>query len=237
MPTDSVLVVGVYLADKPNLAPDITSELAKSRDWRVDQRWVALGRHPVDARMAPVTVAYVADPTPKFTLVNRVVAQAELSGYDYLLVIDDDVTLPAGFVDDYLRLVGQFDLALCQPARTHDSNIDHVFVERLDGLSGRRTRFVEIGPLVSLRRDAFTVLMPFDEASPMGWGYDLTWPSAITAAGLRMGIVDATPVVHSFRKPLTHYNRELVERQMTEHLATHAHLLPDDAFVILESYE
>jgi hypothetical protein len=203
----------------------------------VDQRWVALGHNPVDVGIAAVTVAYVADPTPKFSLVNRVVAQAQLADYDYLLVIDDDVKLPAGFLDDYLRLVGQFDLALCQPARSHDSSIDHPFVERLDGLSGRRTQFVEIGPLISLRRDAFAVLMPFDEVSPMGWGYDLSWPSSIAAAGLRMGIVDATSIVHSFRRTLTHYNRRLVERQMTEHLATHAHLLRDDAFVILESYE
>lgn len=237
MQTDSVLVVGVYLVDKPNLVTGVIAELAASRDWRVDQRWVALGRGPVDELLAAVTVEHVAELTPKFTLVNRVMSQAELRDYEFLLVVDDDVRLPAGFLDNYLRLVTQFDLALCQPARTHDSYIDHPFVERLDGLSARRTQFVEIGPLISLRRNAFPVLLPFDELSPMGWGYDLTWPSAIATAGLRMGIVDATPLSHAFRKPVTHYNRELVKRQMTEHLATHAHLSREDAFVILESYE
>src|SRR5262245_26036950 len=117
MQTDTVLVVGVYLADKPNLAPEITRELAASRNWRVDQHWVALGHTPADVRMTGVTVAHVTDPTPKFTLVNRVVSQAQLADYDYLLVIDDDVRLPAGFLDNYLRLVRQFNLALCQPAR------------------------------------------------------------------------------------------------------------------------
>jgi len=230
-------VVGVCLVDEPNLAIGVIEEMAASRDWRVDQRWVALGRQPVDELLASVRVEHVAELTPKFTLVNRVISQADLRDYEFLLVVDDDVKLPAGFLDNYLRLVKRTDLALCQPARTHDSHIDHPFVERLDGLSARRTHFVEIGPLISLRRDAFPVLLPFDELSPMGWGYDLTWPSAIASAGLRMGIVDDTPISHAFRKPVTHYNRELVERQMAQHLATHVHLSREDAFVILESYE
>jgi hypothetical protein len=236
MRAEAVLVVGVYLADEPNNAPDIVAELRRSREWRVDQRWVALGQ-TIDARMADVTAEQVVTATPKFSLVNRLLQGKSISDYTFVLICDDDVTLPAGFLDDYLRLACRHNLALCQPARTHDSYVDHPFVGRLHGISARRTQFVEIGPLISIHRSAFPVLLPFDETSPMGWGYDLAWPCLVAAAGLRMGIVDATPVVHSLREPLTHYNRDLVERQMSAYLRTRPHLSREDAFVVLESYE
>ena len=52
----SVLVIGVYLCDKDNQAPAIVGELARSRQWRVDQRWIALGEHPVPQVLAVATV-------------------------------------------------------------------------------------------------------------------------------------------------------------------------------------
>jgi hypothetical protein len=237
MSDEAVLVVGVYLADEPNLVADIVSELGRSREWRVDQRWVGLGQSSPVGPVSAVTVEQVATSTPKFTLLNRLLGQRSYADYAFVLVCDDDVLLPSGFLDDYLRFVTRHDLALCQPARTHDSFVDHPFVGRLEGLSARRTQFVEIGPLFSIHRSAFSALLPFDEASPMGWGYDLAWPCTIALAGLRMGIVDATPIEHSFRQTLTHYNRDLVQRQMDAYLVGRAHLTRDEAFVILESFE
>jgi hypothetical protein len=151
-------------------------------------------------------------------------------------VCDDDISLPEGFVDRYLELVSSHGLALAQPARTHDSYIDNWITEQLDGLTARRTRFVEIGPLFSMRRDAVRLLTPFSEASPMGWGYDFVWPVLLEEAGLGMGIVDATPVVHNLRKPVTLYDRRDAAIAMQSFLADRRHLTPHEAFSIVEAY-
>jgi hypothetical protein len=235
-PVDRVLVIGVYMADHPNAVEHIVTEMDRSSDWRVDQRWIAIGRRPAAERLATVTVDRVDRLIPKFTLLNRALADISLADYAFVLICDDDVRLPAAFPDSYLRLVRQYDFALCQPARTHDSYIDHPFVEQFDGLTARQTRFVEIGPVVSIRHDAIPLLLPFDEQSPMGWGYDLVWPHILQSAGLKMGIIDATPVAHALRKPVTHYDHDTVRREMARYLESRAHLSLDAAFVIVEAY-
>lgn len=231
-----VLVVGIYLADKENLALRITQELARSSDWNVAQRWVSLGKNPPDSDMAPFTMQVTDTFSPKFLLLNQLFEKIDLCDFEYVIVSDDDIHLPAGFVDRYLALVSRYDLTLAQPARTHDSYIDHWFVEQLDGIDARRTRFVEIGPLFSLHRSAFDHFLPFDEASPMGWGNDFVWPILAEKHGLRMGIVDAVPVAHNFRKPVAYYDHGANAKHMSKYLAERPHLSKKDAFFILESY-
>lgn len=236
MTGDRVLIVGVCLSDEINSAVSIVEELAASRQWRVEQRWAAIGRSAVPPPLARYVSQQLREKKAKFAVLNEVMSGVCLSDYRFVVVCDDDVTLPPGFLDTYLSLVTRFDFAISQPARTHGSFIDHVFVEQLDGVDARRTRFVEIGPVFCLRADVFPILLPFDEASPMGWGYDLAWPCLAEEAGLRLGVVDATPVAHDLRRPLTHYARPDVEAQMKTYLASRPHLDPEEAFVILESY-
>jgi hypothetical protein len=231
-----VLVAGVYLNEQENRAASIIQELSQSKHWLVDQRWISLGRAGVPAALAAATVAAVEVLEPKFVLLNRLLREIDLERYAFVLVSDDDISLPAGFLDRYLDLVGRHDLALAQPARTHASYIDHFIVEQLDGLDARRTRFVEIGPLFSMCRDAVRHLVPFDEGSPMGWGYDFVWPVVIEDLGLRMGIVDATPVAHDLRKPVAHYDHGSTSRSMEEFLARRQHLSPAQAFCIVEAF-
>ena len=231
-----VLVVGIYLADKKNLASRITQELALSCDWNVEQQWVSLGKSQPNSDMAPFTVQFMDTASPKFLLLNQLLKRIELYDFEYVIVCDDDIELPAGFVDRYLAMVCRHDLAVAQPARTHDSYIDHRFVEQLDGIDARRTRFVEIGPLFSLHRSAFDYFLPFDEASPMGWGNDFVWPVLAEKHGLRMGIVDAVPVAHNFRKPVAYYDHEVSAKHMSKYLDERPHLSKKDAFSILESY-
>ncbi|MGQ0732810.1 MAG: hypothetical protein ACT4QD_04040 [Acidobacteriota bacterium] len=235
-PGPRVLVAGVFLTERENTASHVVAELARSADWQVDQQWVAAGIHPVPRDLSPVTAKTVESVVPKFVLLNNLFSTLRLGDYAFILVCDDDILLPPGFLDKYLQCVREYDLALCQPARTHDSYIDHSFVEQLDGLVARRTWFVEIGPLFSIRSDAFSALLPFDESSPMGWGYDLVWPRVIESIGLKMGIVDATPVAHSVRRPVAHYDHRTADQQMQQYLQRHSHLSPGDAFFIVESH-
>jgi len=235
-PDNSVLVVGIYLLDRENTAVATVAELAKSHDWSVEQLWVALGQGVVPEELAWVTQRKTESRVPKFVLLNQLLAQLSVNQYAHILVADDDIHLPAGFLDDYLRIVQQHDFALCQPARTHDSYIDHPFVEQLDGINARWTQFVEIGPLFSVRRDAARLLLPFDEDSPMGWGYDFVWPRILANAGLRLGIVDATAIGHSLRKPVTGYSFDTADGEMHRYLRRRPHLSKQEAFFIVESY-
>jgi hypothetical protein len=231
-----VLVAGIYLADKENLASHITRELAGSNKWDVEQRWVSLGKAQPDPNMAAFTARVIHEPSPKFVLLNQLMKTVDLYDFEYIIVSDDDIVLPVGFVDSYLALVSRHKFAVAQPARTHDSYIDHGFVEQLDGIDARWTRFVEIGPLFSLHRGAFDYFLPFDESSPMGWGNDFVWPILAEKYSLRMGIVDAVPVAHNLRKPVAYYDRGTSANDMRRYLAERPHLSKKDAFYIVESY-
>ncbi len=73
------------------------------------------------------------------------------------VITDHDVELPPFFLDRYLAWVRKYGFALAQPARTHDSYIDHRFVEQLDGITARQAQYVEIGPFFSMRPDALPI--------------------------------------------------------------------------------
>jgi len=103
-------------------------------------------------------------------------------------------------------------------------------------LEARRTRFVEIGPLFSVRRDVYPVIFPFDESTYMGWGYDFVWPCLMEKLKKRMGIVDATPVEHSMRKSVKNYKYDDAKKTMEQYLSKNPHLSREEAFRILESY-
>ncbi len=230
------LVAGIYLSDRENNVVAISRELSQSKRWVVDQQWIALGRGTIPNGLASATVLIVESQVPKFVLLNQLLGKLDFDRYAFVLVCDDDVGLPTSFVDRYLELVVAHDFALAQPARSHDSYINHFLVEQLDGLKARRTRFVEIGPVFSMRRDAARLLLPFDEASPMGWGYDFVWPVIMERAGLRMGIVDAAPVAHDLRKPVAHYRYHSARQAMDAFLVSRPHLPKHEAFSIIESY-
>jgi hypothetical protein len=229
-----VLVCGAYFADRENCIAAEVQEFAASRHHQVDQRWVALDFGETTTWKCPGTVAVVNQPTPKFTLMNGLLN--DLETFDFVIIADDDVDLPGGFVDNFLEFVEKFQFALSQPARTTDSYVDHFITLRMPGLDARLTRFVEIGPIFCIHRSAFGALLPFDLTSPMGWGYDFVWPTVIERRGLRMGIVDATPVGHRIRKSVTNYSKPIALNQMSVLFATNPHLPQTEAFSVLESY-
>ncbi len=229
-----ILVVGVYMADEPNTALHLIHELHASARHAVVQRWAALALGARGRRDLPSTEMVVTEPTPKFTILNRLAHDA--GDFDWLILCDDDVELPDGFLDQFMALAEAYNFALAQPARTADSYTDHPIVQVLPGLKARRTRFVEIGPVVAMRRDAAALLVPFPADCGMGWGLDLVWPRVLEPAGLRLGIVDATPVSHRLRPPATAYDGEKARQSMYWTLATHGNLSLDDAFTILEPY-
>jgi hypothetical protein len=183
-----------------------------------------------------VTVLTVHDKTPKFALANRLLDGVALEAYDYVLVVDDDIMLPDDFLDRFIEQQQGLDFAIAQPARTRSSSIDHPIVEQQLGVVARRTLFVEIGPVVSFHRSVFPLVFPFDLVSPMGWGYENVWALELLTRGLRMGIVDATPVDHSLRPTLANYSWPVGDAGRTALFERRAHLPLDDCMRVLEVF-
>lgn len=232
-----VLALGIYLTAQKNNIDNIVQSLNCCSDgMSVTQRWIGIGDGDVPEDVRKVTVESLQRGAPKFILLNRMLKGENLDLYDFVIICDDDISFPDRFVENYLALVSRYELALAQPARTHNSFIDHPIVEQFDGLTARRTRFVEIGPVFSVRKDIYHLIFPFDESSYMGWGYDFVWPCLIEKMGLRMGIIDATPVEHSMRAPVNNYNYDDADRSQSEYMSKHPHLSKYEAFRILESY-
>lgn len=231
-----VLVLGIYLLDTTNYAARISRALIGSRDWNVDVCWAAVGSGDAPEELRSITVSKTEVRISKFRLLNYLLEKVDLARYRYLIVTDDDIEFSEDFLDNYLYLVSKYDFALAQPARTHDSYIDHKFVAQLLGIEARLTRFVEIGPLFSVRQDAYSRVLPFDQDAPMGWGLDFVWPATLEPDGFRMGIVDAVPVKHALRKPVAFYDYEDTKCEMQYFLSTHDHLLGREAFIALETY-
>jgi hypothetical protein len=229
-----VLVAGVYLADRPTWVADVVPALSAAIQHRVTQRWVALWRGPVGPCLVPHTVLAAQAPASKFELLNRVLEDAD--AFDWVIIADDDVVICENWLDSYLAIASRFNFALSQPARTRNSFIDHPIVAQAPGLLARRTRFVEIGPVFCMRRDAVPLLVPFEADAGMGWGLDFIWPMRLEKEGMRLGIVDAAPVAHSLRKQVQLYAHTQPHRTMSRLFNRVPHLARSEAFQVLEAY-
>ena len=231
-----VLVLGIYLADRPNSVEHLVDAFSASRHFQVTQKWIGLLGQPPSAAVRAVTDQIILEPRPRSPLLNVLLSGVAWRDYDFVVISDDDIVVPKGFLDALLRYQIKFDFALAQAARTPTSYVDHSINRQCLDTVARRTRFVEIGPLMSVRRDFASDILPLDEASPMGWGLDLAWPVLAEKRGLRMGIIDAAAVDHSMRKPRAGYSAEEAWQSMLDYLETVPHLTHKEAKVVLESY-
>lgn len=115
---------------------------------------------------------------------------------DWVLIMDDDAYFHP---KDWLRFTGIAETAgfdICQPAHDHESHYSHPMTRARFLSIARRTRFVEVGPIVLLSPAAIRRCLPFPPDLRMGWGLDVLWWS-LGRQELSLGIVDATPIVHT----------------------------------------
>ena len=186
-PLRRVLVLGVERPQRRELAAAMRAELLSSR-------------HDVELHTRP------ADGRGKFENLNLLLASAPADDHDWLLVIDDDVELPHGFLDRFLFLCERFDLTLAQPAHRLNSHAAWQVTRRRAGSVVRETRFVEIGPVTAFARACFPVLLPFPELR-MGWGLDVHWAALAREHGWRCGVLDAVSIRHRVAPAAAGYAR------------------------------
>ena len=95
----------------------------------------------------------------------------------------------------FLALADRLRFDIAQPAHTVvGSTYSHTITGRRPFRLGRETMFVEIGPVVAFSPTARRHVVPFPEEG-MGWGTELSWYD-LRREGLRLGIIDATPLRH-----------------------------------------
>jgi hypothetical protein len=178
-----------------------------------------LSRSRHDVEIATTT----AGARGKFENLNVLLADHPARDRDWLIVVDDDVALPEGFLDSFLFLAERFALQLAQPAHRHRSHAAWEVTRRRRASVVRETPFIEIGPVFAFAAATFGVLLPFP-ATRSGWGLDLHWAALAKEHGWRAGVIDATPIRHGLRPIAASYDREDAKREAREFLATRPYL-------------
>jgi hypothetical protein len=134
-------------------------------------------------------------PGPRVQLLNRLWNRAAAAHPERVLVCDDDVRFERGDLGRFLQLAAVADLHIAQPAHVAGSHTSHAITRRARLSRVRRTSFVELGPVVLVRRPWLDAVFPLPEDFGMGWGVDLLWRD-LAREGCRLGIVDAVGIRH-----------------------------------------
>jgi len=193
-PRRRVLALGIVREAHRELAERAQAELARSR-------------HELELRVGP------PGSLGKFENLNALLGEpgsdrrARAERADWLLVIDDDVELPHGFLDRFVFLCERFSLQLAQPAHRLDSHAAWPQTRRQAGSFVHETRFVEIGPVTAFAQATFATLLPFPRLR-MGWGLDAHWGALAGEHGWRCGVTDAVAIGHRAAPAADAYSRD-----------------------------
>jgi GT2 family glycosyltransferase len=209
-PRRRVLVVGVERRDVPNLMAQTRTELLRSA-------------HDVTIDVAPA-----APGLGKFENLDALLARHNLSDFDWIIVTDDDVALPHGFLNTFLACAEAGGLRLAQPAHRRHSHAAWDVTRRRTGSDWRETNFVEIGPLTAFDATAAATLLPFPKELKMGWGLDAHWSAVAQHNGWPIGVVDATPIGHTIRPAASDYPRETAAAEARRFLDGRPYVARDD---------
>ena len=225
-PRRDVLVLGIYGGD----GSELTSALRELRE-SVHNVRVVLGSMGGAAPQLVADTALTGMHGGKFANLNRLAEVAEPLAADWLLLVDDDIRVGRHFLDRLVIVAERFGLSLAQPALSRASYGWWSINRRRPALV-RETRFVEIGPLLLIRRDAYRVLAPFPEEG-MGWGLCLHWGAVARRQGWRLGVVDAVPVRHESRRTASAIDVEAARAAAERLLAGREHLSYAEAETVL----
>jgi GT2 family glycosyltransferase len=215
-PRRRVHVVGVARPEHLRTVARLRAELLRSR-------------HSVALQLAPP-----ADGAGKWANINAALAAAPPDDADWLLIVDDDVLLPRGFLDRFLLLAERFGFELAQPAHAFASHAAWDVTRRRPGVLAHRTRFVEIGPVTALSATAAAALLPFPDLQ-MGWGLDARWSAIAAERGWPVGVIDATPVRH-LRPVAADYPRDAAIAEAEAFLDGRAYVTRSEAAEVLAEH-
>jgi hypothetical protein len=171
----------------------------------------------------------------KFENLNALLAEHPVEAHDWLVTVDDDVALPAGFLDAFIFLAERFGFRLAQPAHRARSHAAWPVTRRRPGCVARATRFVEIGPVTAFQAATFETLLPFP-ALRVGWGLDLHWSALAREHRWPIGVIDATPIAHALHPVSTTYDSADAIREARSFLAHRPYTAARDALTTVSEH-
>ena len=178
MPRRRILALGVQSPRRPGSLDRIYRTMQNS------------GRHEV------VVDSKGVDGIGKLDNINLLVERHDISQFDWIWMVDDDVELPADFTDPFVALSEYADLKISSPAHRSFSYWSHDVTHRQRGMLVRQTNFVEVGPITAFHRDSFSSVFPLPSLR-YGWGLDLVWPVIAERNGWKVGVVDGVALRHT----------------------------------------
>jgi hypothetical protein len=206
-----VLIVGIYRYANAPFLVRIAAE-AKRHKWEV-RFWALDQTHPL---LEPYS--HGIGKGSKFNLLNRLICGKNMSDFDWIVVVDDDIEFEYGSLNTFLALAARAGMAIAQPAHASKSFSSHPITICQPFAIARLTTFVEIGPLFAVNRAWRSRVLPFPEDNGMGWGLDVAW-SDLQTEGARLGIIDWVPVVH-LHPVAKNYDTTEEESRLQESLRT-----------------
>jgi GT2 family glycosyltransferase len=203
-PTRSVLAISVARAEHRETYDAAVAELRRTRH--------------------SLTVAVrEAGGRGRFENLNLLLEQHDVDAFDWLLLLDDDVVLPRGFLDGLINQAERHALRLAQPAHRIRSHAAWRVTRRRAFSVVRETAFVEIGPVSALAHETFAAMLPFPPLR-MGWGLDAHWSALARQHGWPIGVIDVLPIAHRSAPAAVNYSRADAVAEARSFLAEHPYL-------------
>jgi hypothetical protein len=157
------------------------------------------------------------------------------AGRDWLLIVDDDVHLPRGFLDAFVFLAERYELRIAQPTHRARSHAGWRVTRRQPLSVARRTAYVESGPVVGFHSTTFETLLPFPPLRA-GWGLCAYWSAIARDRGWPIGVIDAVAVRHGLRRIAAAYDRDAAIAEADEFLTGRPYVNATEAQQTLARY-
>ena len=123
------------------------------------------------------------------------VAQHAPQDFDYIAVLDDDVSLRISDINRLLFLGRLHQLDIFQPSLSHESPTSFPHLRNRPGFSVVATNFVEVmAPFFSRR--AFEMSRDLFDQSISGWGMDIVWSDRMIKKGGKLGVIHEVVASH-----------------------------------------
>lgn len=198
MPPQRILIAAVEVPGRENDLKQVIKAMSQT------------SRHHV------TVVIQSMQPVGKFDNIALAIKPYDMGDFDWLLVTDDDVRLPADFLDLLMFFALRCDLKFAQPAHRFVSYASaRIIVRRFKSLV-RRTQFVENGPVTLFHSSTFPEILPFPSLR-WAWGIDVLWSAIAMRKGWRMGVIDGLSLKH-WRPVGNSYNANAARLEAEEFL-------------------
>ena len=162
--------------------------------------------------LSEVTVG--VGPGGRFELLRHCVDSLDPAEDVWWVLADDDVKVRALGLRRAAAIAQCMKLDVCQPAHAWNSYFTYPFTLAQELVVGRRTDFIEIGPMLLIAPSARHLINELGQDSLMGWGVDIRWAAASRRGEVRMGIVDLVRMRH-LRRPGKEYATGIEQSALT----------------------